>query len=297
MPTVAQRITAEFIDRLRRNEIPWHRPWKPGYSGAVSYGTGHAYSLINQWRLSGSGEYIGVRKAIDLGLDFRGARREKVVWYGPYDRRTVSTDPETGEETTVLSQRFGYTEHNVLPIASVRDADGTPLAPRHADPDCPSPDAVVSRGVDAVISDYLSAAGVRLLVSDSFTAPAFDVDSREIRMLPVTRFESMPAYYAALFRLLIASTAVSTLLDRHPDGDRGAVREELVREIGSALLLSAFSLDTPEVFDNSAAYASAWAERLSRDDGAILSCAGQAEKAANLVLGLISAARTERGLS
>lgn len=294
MPSTASRITAEIIDRLHKGDIPWHRPWKPGYSGAVSYGTGRPYGLVNQWRLSGAGEYIGVRKAIDLGLDFRGARREMVVWQGIYDKKITRTDEETGEEVTVKSQRFGYTQHSVLPIASVRDKDGNPIQPKHADPDCPSPDAVLSRGVDAIIGDFLASAGIRLVVSDSFTAPEWDADSREIRMLPPKRFESVPAYYAQLFRLLVASTSLPTLLDRHSDTEKGVVREELVREIGSAMLLSAFDMDTDAVFDNSVAYTALWADRLSRDDGAVLTTAGQAEKAVNLIFGLIAARRQEQ---
>lgn len=289
---IASVITKEFITRLHSGDIPWHRPWKPGYSGAVSYGTGHAYSPVNQWRLPSEGEYIGVAKAIEMGLDFRGARRQQVVWYGPYDKKTTTTDPDTGEETVVRNRRFGFTVHNVLPIASVRDKDGKPLQPKHADPDCPSPEAVTSRGLDAIVGDYLEKTGIRLFVTDSTLRPHFDPEAREIWMLPIARFESLPAYYAQLFRLLVASTAL--VLDRRTDGDKTAAREELTLEMGSAMLLSSFNIDTDEVFDNSVAYASRWVEALSRDDYAVLTAGGHAEKAVNLILGLARERRDEK---
>ena len=64
-----------------------------------------------------------------------------------------------------------------------------------------------------------------------------------------------------------------------------ATKEELVAEIGAAALVNAAGLETASSFRNSTAYIQNWLSVLKNDKRFIVSAAGKAEKAVNLILG------------
>jgi len=61
-------------------------------------------------------------------------------------------------------------------------------------------------------------------------------------------------------------------------------KEELVAEIGAATLVNHVGLETASSFRNSAAYIQNWLGILKGDKRFIVSAAGRAEKAVNLIL-------------
>ena len=68
-------------------------------------------------------------------------------------------------------------------------------------------------------------------------------------------------------------------------GSKSYSREELVAEIGAAMLCSNFAVDTKKAFRNSIAYLQSWVKELKNDPKAIVVAAGKAEKAARFILG------------
>lgn len=275
-------VSQVFIESMNARQIPWHKTWKPGFSGACSWLSGKPYSFLNQCMLRHRDEYIGVQRAIDEGADFRGVRTERAVWCSVYDKKTGEKDPETGEDKVV--RKFGYRQHSLLPVSLLRLKDGSPF-PHHGVPD--TPDAAANRlneGLETILFDYISQFGVTVR-NGAGVEPHYDPESNFISIPSVARFTSQEAYYAELFRLLVASTA--TPLERDFGATtRGRAREELVREMGSAMLTSAFGIDTKDVFDNSVAYCEKWIKVFRDDEDAIIRAASAAEKAVNLILGL-----------
>ena len=67
--------------------------------------------------------------------------------------------------------------------------------------------------------------------------------------------------------------------------DGRQVKEELVAELGASFLVNHAGLETPESFNNSAAYLNGWLSALKKDKRLIVSAAGAAEKAARMFLG------------
>ena len=62
-------------------------------------------------------------------------------------------------------------------------------------------------------------------------------------------------------------------------------REELVAEMGAAMLCSNFGIDCEKAFKNSVAYLQSWVRELKNDAKAIVVAAGKAEKAVRYILG------------
>ncbi len=92
------------------------------------------------------------------------------------------------------------------------------------------------------------------------------------------------------YRHNVHSTGHSSRLGRiteapAPFGSVDYSREEVVAELGAAFLCSEAGI-APPVIENQAAYLSGWLKVLKTDRRAIVVAAAQAEKAADLILGI-----------
>jgi antirestriction protein ArdC len=107
-------------------------------------------------------------------------------------------------------------------------------------------------------------------------------------------FNSSEEYYSTLFHELTHSTGHSSrvgregILNHNPFGSDDYSKEELVAEMGAAMLCGVAGI-VSHTIDNSAAYLQTWIDRLRSDSRLIVSAASQAQKAADYIL-----ARTEQ---
>ena len=68
-------------------------------------------------------------------------------------------------------------------------------------------------------------------------------------------------------------------------GDAAYSREELVAEIGSAMICNRLGIEHEKAFKNSAAYIQSWLKALKNDNKMIVWAAKKAEEAARYILG------------
>jgi antirestriction protein ArdC len=105
------------------------------------------------------------------------------------------------------------------------------------------------------------------------------------------RFSSAEEYYSTLFHELTHSTGHPTRLNRSSltdferFGDQNYSREELVAEMGAAFLAGSCGIENRTI-NNSAAYLANWLGALKNDSRMVLVAASQAQKAADLILGV-----------
>ena len=101
----------------------------------------------------------------------------------------------------------------------------------------------------------------------------------------------MAEYYSTAFHELTHSTLIESRCNRRERGkiaffgSKEYSREELVAEMGAAMLCSNFAIDCQKAFRNSIAYLQSWVKNLKDDPKAIVVAAGKAEKAARYILG------------
>jgi len=119
---------------------------------------------------------------------------------------------------------------------------------------------------------------------------AFYRPSTDSITLPhMAQFSATAEYYSTLFHEMTHSTGHKSRLDRLEKtaffGTEAYSKEELIAEIGAAALVNHAGLETPESFRNNAAYVQNWLQVLKNDKRFIVSAAGKAEKAVNLILG------------
>jgi len=113
------------------------------------------------------------------------------------------------------------------------------------------------------------------------------------------QYKTASEYYSTTFHEFIHSTMKESRCNRQPEcgfaffGSHAYSREELVAEMGAAMLCSNFGIDDSKTFNNSVAYLQSWIKALANDPKMIVWAAGRAEKAARYILGETTEATEE----
>ena len=267
-------VTERIIEQMEQGIIPWQKPWISN-SKAISHATGKPYSLLNQLMLGRPGEYLTFKQCQQAGGKVKKGEKASMVVFWKWIEQE---DEETHEKKEVPFLRY----YNVFHIDQCEGV-AAKYTTEAAFPD----GADTLAAAQDIIYDYLSREGVKLLHEEgdrAFYRPATD----EV-VLPIRKqFMSTAEYYSTVFHELTHSTGHPSRLNRltRPSffGTEDYSKEELVAEIGAATLVNHVGLETASSFRNSAAYIQNWLGVLKGDKRFIVSAAGRAEKAVNLIL-------------
>ena len=267
-------ITNRMIAQLENGIIPWQKPWIAS-GQAISRATGKPYSLLNQMLLGRGGEYVTFKQCQQEGGRVKkGAKAQMIVFW----KWIETEDKETHEKKEVPFLRY----YNVFHI---NQCEG--LHAKHALPlnENIQPD----ERAEEIISDYTRRSGVTLHHQEGDRA-YYQPSSDTVTIPTLTQFSEIAEYYSTAFHELTHSTGHESRLDRLSKtayfGSEAYSKEELIAEIGAAALVNHVGLETPSSFRNNAAYVQSWLKALKDDKRLIVSAAGKAEKAVNLILGI-----------
>lgn len=265
-------ITGRIIEQLEQGIIPWQMPWI-GSSNAISHVTGKPYSLLNQMLLGRPGEYITFRQCQHEGGRVRRGEKSSMVVFWKW---VEQEDKESGEIKYIPFLR----SYNVFHIDQCEG-----LNPRYNIRLCTPVTADAT--ADSIISAYLERSAVRLHYTGDNHA-CYRPSDDSIHLPLREQFRSTAEYYSTFFHEILHSTGHATRLDRLDHiaafGSEDYSKEELIAEIGAAALVNQAGLETASSFRNSAAYIQNWLSVLRNDKRFIVSAAGKAEKAVNLIL-------------
>ena len=134
---------------------------------------------------------------------------------------------------------------------------------------------------------YIAREGIKLCHREGDRA-CYCPSTDEVILPEQKQFHSTAEYYGTVFHELTHSTGHPARLDRLSKlsffGTEEYSKEELVAEIGAATLVNHVGLETSTSLRNNAAYLQNWLQVLKEDKRFIVSAAGKAEKAVNLIL-------------
>lgn len=278
-----QEITNRIMSQLEAGVVPWHKPW--AVSGmALSHANGKPYSLLNQLMLGEPGEYITFKQCqAEGGKIKKGAHSRMVVFWKMLNRPVKNKDgsEKMTTEGKPMFETIPYLQYyNVFHINDCED-----IKPKYPLPE----GAEVHADAQAILDGYVARSGVQLVHMEqdkAYYTPALDKIVLPLR----EQFKSTGEYYATAFHEATHSTGHPSRLNRLDKqahfGNEEYSKEELVAEIGSATLVAKAGLETERTFDNSVAYIQSWLKALKNDKRMIVSAAGKAEKAVNLILGV-----------
>ncbi len=275
---VYQIVTAQIIEELKKGYIPWQKPWmsmRP-QSGAYNRITKRPYSILNQLLLQHEGEYATLRQWNLLGGKIKKGSRSEIVVFWKLQEFQEKTEDGDLEEKKVPLLRY----YRVFHISSV---EGVTQLSR--------PEPAEVNGIEAgdkVIREY--AGREHVLIREEFTDEAYYSPSRDQIVIPgKQQYKDIHEFYSTAFHEMVHSTGHKTRLHRDLSqnifGSEDYSKEELIAEIGSAMLMRTVGIDTGNSFRNSAAYIQGWLRQIQQDEKLVVSAAGKAEKAARYILG------------
>lgn len=144
---------------------------------------------------------------------------------------------------------------------------------------------------EKVIADYVARTGLKFH-NDAPSNRAFYSPGTDEVVVPMpSQYARVSEYYSTTFHELTHSTMKKDRCDRrgegvgHFFGDENYSREELVAEMGSAMLCSRCGVDDAASQRNTVAYLQSWIKALKNDIKMIIWASARAEKAAEFIWG------------
>lgn len=289
---VYQMVTDRVMAQLEQGIIPWQKPWKNIANGceddlAISYSSRKPYSFLNQMLLGRNGEWLTFKQVKEMkGSIKKGAKAGMVVFYKRIVVKEKVQDAE-GNETEKSSVIPMLKYFNVYHIDDCTGID-TKIQPKPAEAE----DEVTIEPIEAaekVINGYLSREKSLKLHNDrpssrAFYSPMFD----EVTVPMMKQYDVKDEYYSTLFHELVHSTMTPERMNRAEGmnnhfASQKYSREELVAELGAAMLCAATGIKNDGAFRNSVAYIQGWMKELKDDKKAIVWAASRSEKAARFI--------------
>ena len=282
---IYEMITERITEQLSKGVVPWHQPWVGGTAVAISYRSRKPYSMLNQLLLGKPGEWLTWNEIQALGGKVRkGAKSSFCVWTKSFTAK-VETENEDGE-TEVRREECRYLKW--YKVFHLDDCEGIPTK---IEPVVPNPDLNPIAEAEAVIAGYLSREPHLKFQCDQESASAYYSPSRDMVVVPMlSQYQVTEEYYSTTFHELTHSTMHKDRCDRRAEnklaafGNKDYSREELVAEIGSAMLCRKAGLESEKAFNNSVAYIKSWLKALKDDAKMIAWAACRAEAAAKFIL-------------
>lgn len=268
---IYEMVTERIVKLLEAGVIPWRRPWRSG--AAVNWQTQRPYRGINALLLD-AGEYATFKCITEAGGTVKkGAKGEIVVFWKWLEKE----NEETGEAEKIPLLRY-YRVFNVLTqcegLKSKRIGE-------------PMQDHDPIEEAEQLIAGYADRPPIRFAPGRAFYRPADDI----ISVPPLMDYSQPEEYYCTLFHELTHSTGHINRLNRSgitelaAFGDDNYSKEELIAEIGAAMMCAVCGIDNTTI-ENSAAYINGWLRALKEDQRLIVQAAGKAQRAADYMQGI-----------
>lgn len=287
-------ITDRIIKQLEKGTIPWHKPWiiRGDGVGIVSHSTGKGYSLLNAMLLEEEGEYATFNQIKAEGGNVKKGAKAKPIYF--WKQLAVNVTDEKGKPMLNKDGKPLMKKIPLLKYYSVFNilTDAENIKPKYYDPSGKEKQKKDSeklkiKKAEKVSGDYMKREKLPLrneMVDSAHYRPSSD----SVQVPPITTFEHKEQYYSTLFHELTHSTGAENRLDRptmrnyHKDISVRAT-EELIAEIGAATSLMMLGIDTDKSLTNSAAYVKSWLRFLKDDPKMVVTAAGKAEKAVDMI--------------
>ena len=278
---VQQNILKRLEEAINNNlDFKWVKPWKGGII-PTNYVSKKTYSGINLLLLEEGGYYLTYKQVVDLkGKIKKGAKKLPVVYWNFLKSEPSNTDEEDESEMAGNKKtKVIFKYYSVFHQKDIEGIDFPEVAEYSHEVDEESVAHRLVNGYKEVVPIKEFSGSSRAYYScstDSITVPA------------LSQFKSKAEYYSTLFHEMVHSTGHESRLNREMGssfGDEEYSKEELIAEIGSALLRAHSNVEDVNADNNSIAYLKGWYKHIKdAKPSFITSCAQQAQKAMNYII-------------
>lgn len=280
---IYQEVTDTVISALEQGTVPWRRPWRTLGDGLHrNLKSKRVYRGVNQFLLDitahahgyESPHWVTFKQAKEMGGKVRKGERATLVVF--WKQLAISErDKESGKEqrkTIPLLRHFQ--------VFNVDQCDGI---------DAPTSEG---REFDPITEAAAIVVGMpnRPSIGHGGDRACYYPATDQVRLPAPDAFDSGEHYYSTAFHELVHSTGHPSRLNR-PEiaqangfGSDPYSREELVAEMGAAMLCGVAAISGPTM-PQSAAYIAHWLKQLRDDRKLLVTAASRAQKAADHILG------------
>ncbi|MFH0899137.1 MAG: zincin-like metallopeptidase domain-containing protein [Pseudomonadota bacterium] len=270
-------VTGRIVELLKQGVVPWRQSWRVDLPRNLV--TDKPYRGINSLLLActrfKSPYWLTLKQANTLGGSVRpGERGMPVVFWKEPERGTRHAEDDkmsTARRAPVL--RY-YAVFNAEQVEGI---------------EIPKPTGETFKPVERAEA-IIAAMPSPPKIHHGGQQPSYRPRDDTVCMPDRESFDVGDEYYATLFHELAHATGHRSRLARpgvaemHAFGSHAYSREELIAEIGCAFLCARSGI-AATTLENSAAYIKAWIDRLSNDPRLLVTAAGQAQRAADYILG------------
>lgn len=297
-------ITQKIIDRLQEAErtgekFYWVKPFAKGCpkSFAVAYDTRDEYRGINRILLEFSKEYLTFRKIEELNKKGqgryhlrKGCHGHMVVYYNVVPVLDADgeqkIDTKTGEPMTKTILRY----YTVFDREDVVDEKGVNLPTKFPIQQFDHSSEEVQQSLamakfNAIVDTYCKKYGITIETIHHGMEAYFMPSTNTIRIPSKECYPDLSSFCSVFFHELCHSTMIP--LDRQAEEQSMKTYgfEELVAELGSAILMARLGMPTTEQTEtNNLSYLQGWSKYLSEQSNVLIRASSQAEKAAELIM-------------
>lgn len=280
-------ITNMFIEGLKKGDIPWKRPFNGIMPQNIS---GRAYNGFNAfflgWRSINMGwtypvfmtfnQVVETSKKLGVDLSIKGEKGNPIIFY-------MFKPDELDSQGNIVKRGYPILKpksvFNVAQVAGLPVEEFLGLVKVAENLDA---EAILAGAVKNGLPNIENTGGQ----VSAYFSPELD----KIFVPSKNLYPNLANYYGSCFHELVHATGVEGRLGRpslveyfkNPDAK---CLEELIAEIGSAMLLDRCGLLSEEVLENKQAYCNGWASFLQGDPNAIRQAANEAAKAVAYILG------------
>lgn len=268
--SVYEIVTQKIIEKLEQGVVPWRKPWISGV--AVNWKTQKPYRGINTLLLE-PGEYATFKQITEAGGKVKKGEKGHIVVFWKWLEKE---DEETGEKESIPLLRY----YKVFEINSQCEGLESRRKAEKFEHD-PIEEA------EKIIKGYVNCPSYSFNPGRAYYKPFED----HINVPPMSDFPNVNEYYCTMFHEMIHSTGHKDRLNRegivklNAFGDEVYSKEELVAELGAAMLCGVAGIDN-STLDNSASYIQSWLRVLKNDKRMVVYAAAQAQKACDYILGV-----------
>lgn len=272
MNKVYEIVTERIIQQLQRGIVPWHKPWHSAGNAPRNFVTSKPYRGINIFLLGAQGracpDWLTFNQAKAKGGHVRkGEAGTLIVFWRWLERKG-------GQQVERFPVLRYYTVFNLEQCEGISTESVKRDVP--ALPSC-----------ESVVAAMPKAPAVEHGTSGAFYRPSTDTVCMPHRV----KFDAPEFYYSTLFHELTHATGHESRLNRRtladlcPFGSTNYSREELVAEMGAAMLCATTGIENAATQLNTVSYIDNWLRELGNDSKLVIQAAAQAQRAADFILG------------
>lgn len=285
-----QEVTDRIISLLEKGVCPWKKTFGTTYGYPKNYATGRHYNGINFFIMNFLNSqiyevpyYLSFKQCKALGGSIKKGSKASYVYFYSSVFKDKDGKNYRGDDASIRTDLNEIRFLKCYPVFNISCVEGIEL-------DIPQPKEYQNEPL-VRFEEFLSEIKPNPVFVQEMVSQAYYDKIKDVVNVPeINSFVTSEAHASVMSHELIHWSGGAKRLNRdgvsgeHKFGSKEYATEELVAELGSAMIMSHLNIQTDVVETNSAAYLQNWITSLKADKNILFRAAPKAFEAVNYLL-------------